>query len=384
SVLDAACTLLASLRLGESGLAETWTVPGDLTPAALREILSAADLLDENGTPLPDATRDFLEAPRGDALARLCKAWLHASSVNDLRYTPGLVCEGEWRNDPLRARDSVLDFLAAIPQGVWWNLNNLISDVHETQPDFQRSAGEYDSWFIRRVESEESLAGFAHWNDVDGALLRYLISGPLHALGVVDLAKPAENEEVTAFRTSAWSGALLNGETPTGLPIEDGTVQILPDGLLRVPLRVPRAVRYQLARFCDWEGMDAGEFRYRITPASLARARKQGLRPGHLETLLRRSGSQPPTPALVQALNRWDAEGTQATLQTVTILRVTSPEMMTALRGSRAARFLSELLGPTTAVIKPGAQERLRKALAEMGYLADVIKSDEDPSDNPR
>ncbi|MEN6409757.1 MAG: hypothetical protein ABFD44_08610, partial [Anaerolineaceae bacterium] len=97
SVLDAACTLLASLRLGESGLAETWTVPGDLTPAALREILSAAGLLDENGTPLPDSTRDFLEAPRGDALARLCKAWLHASTVNDLRYTPGLVCEGEWR-----------------------------------------------------------------------------------------------------------------------------------------------------------------------------------------------------------------------------------------------------------------------------------------------
>lgn len=382
SLLDTACTLLAALRLGESELAETWMTPGDLPPAALQEILLAAELLDENGTPLPDAARDFLEAPRGEALALLCKAWLHAPTVNDLRHTPGLVCEGEWRNDPLRARDSVLDFLTAIPPGIWWNLNNLISDVHEIQPDFQRSAGEYDSWLIRRAGSDESLAGFAHWNDVDGALLRYLITGPLHALGVVDLAKPAEDQEVTAFRTSTWSSTLLNGDAPGGLPAEDGTVQILPDGLLRVPLRTPRAVRYQLARFCDWEDMDAGEFHYRITPVSLARARKQGLRPGHLETLLRRNGSQPPTPALVQALNRWDTEGTQAALQTVSILRVTSPEIMTALRGSRAARFLSELLGPTTAVIKPGAQERLRKALAEMGYLADMVRSDEDPSDS--
>lgn len=378
TVLDDACTLMAALRLGEPELAKTWINSKGTSQDALQEILAAADLLDEKGIPLPDATRAFLEAPRGEALTLLCKTWLHSAVINDLRQVPGLVCDGEWRNDPLRARESALDFLSAVPSGVWWNLNSLISEIHETRPDFQRSAGEYDSWFIRRAGNDESLTGFAHWADVEGALLRYLITGPLHILGVVDLAQATPDSEVTAFRTSAWSDALLNGEPPQSQPPEDGTVMILPDGLLRAPIRTPRAVRYQLARFCDWEEATAEEFHYRITPVSLARARKQGLRPGHLETLLRRCGSQPPTPALVQALNRWDAEGIQASLQTATILRAATPEILTALRGSRAARFLGDLLGPTTAIVKPGALGRVRKALAELGYLADVVETGED------
>ena len=58
--------------------------------------------------------------------------------------------------------------------------------VHQQQPDFQRPAGDYDSWFLRDQQSGEFLRGFEHWDEVDGALLRYLICGPLHWLGGVD------------------------------------------------------------------------------------------------------------------------------------------------------------------------------------------------------
>ena len=48
--------------------------------------------------------------------------------------------------------------------------------------------------------SGEYLRGFEHWDEVDGRLIRYIITGPLHWLGVLDLARPEAEQEVTAFR----------------------------------------------------------------------------------------------------------------------------------------------------------------------------------------
>jgi hypothetical protein len=127
-----------------------------------------------------------------------------------------------------------------------------------------------------------------------------------------------------------------------------------------------------VARFCEWEGEAGKEYTYRISPASLDRARRQGLRPGQLIALLRRYGSPPPPPSLVQALDRWDENGIQVTLEPAWVLRVTSPEILAALRRQPAARFLGDLLGPTSIIVKPGAIEKVQAALAEMGYLADT------------
>ncbi len=54
------------------------------------------------------------------------------------------------------------------------------------------------------------------------------------------------------------------------------------------------------------------------------------------------------------------------------ILRVRTPEVIEALRRSRAGRFLGDLIGPTTVIINAGAREKVLAALAEMGYLAEV------------
>jgi hypothetical protein len=60
---------------------------------------------------LPEPTRTFLEASRGDSLAQLACVWQRSETINDLRMLSGLVFEGGWQNDPLRARQSILDFL---------------------------------------------------------------------------------------------------------------------------------------------------------------------------------------------------------------------------------------------------------------------------------
>ncbi len=107
---------------------------------------------------------------------------------------------------------------------------------------------------------------------------------------------------------------------------------------------VPRGVRYQVARFCEWEKETPDEYQYRITPASLTRARQQGLTVGQLLALLNRHAKVIP-PSLLKALERWDKHGSEARLEKMVVLRVASPEVLQALRKSRASRFLGEPFG---------------------------------------
>jgi hypothetical protein len=80
--------------------------------------LDQVGLLDQRGAPLPEPTRLFLEADRAEALLTLVQAWLRSADFNELRLVSSLVTEGAWRNDPLRARHAVLDFLFTIPGGL--------------------------------------------------------------------------------------------------------------------------------------------------------------------------------------------------------------------------------------------------------------------------
>jgi len=378
-ILDDACTLLAATRLGLAPESpefarSSWDYsrPGRSRPDALQALLIVAELVVPSTLmPLPDPTRHFLELPRGKALAFLARSWQHSPTFNELRLLSGLRFEGEWQNDPLRARYTLLELLSQVPRHTWWSLASFMAAVKHLQPDFQRPAGDYDSWFIRDPASNEYLRGFEHWEAVDGALVRFLLCGPMHWLGILDLAAPDEGALPTAFRFSKWSEALLNGAPPDDLEVEDDSLLISSDARLRVPRLVPRPARYQVARFCAWEGADLETYSYRLTAGSLKRARAQGLRIGHLLTLLRRYALTVP-PSLSRALEHWDEQGSQARLERVLVLRTRSPEILQTLRNSRAGRYLGDPLGPTAVIVKAGAGEKVLAALVEMGYLGEM------------
>jgi hypothetical protein len=254
----------------------------------------------------------------------------------------------------------VVNLLLELPQDTWWNLNAFVNGMRENHPDFQRPAGDYDSWFIRREDNGEYLRGFDSWEQVEGALLRFLISGSMHWLGFYDLAAPTPEAAPIAFRPSAWAHDLLDERAPAGMPAENARLQVNNAGLIRMTNLVPRSARYIIARFCDWLEEGEGLYIYRLSPASLESARQQGLRTFHLKTLLRRYCAHPIPPNLLQALERWES---------AIILRVSTQEVLTALRRTHAARFLGETLSPTTAIIRPGGEDIVRNALAELGYL---------------
>jgi hypothetical protein len=249
-----------------------------------------------------------------------------------------------------------------VPDGTWWSIPAFIRDVKQKFPDFQRPAGDYDSWFIKREADSVFLRGFAHWDDVDGALIRYFISGPLYWLGAVELAAPDEGAAPTAFRSTSSEN--------TKNKIENGKITVASNGKISVPRLAPRTARYQIARFCEWEQDRVDEYLYHITTHSLAKAKEQGLKIDHLLKILQKYSTSPIPPAFQKALHRWEVNGTEAKVESLTVLRVTKPEILNELR-QKAGRFLGEPLGPVSVVIKPGAESKIQSILAEMGLLTE-------------
>jgi hypothetical protein len=328
------------------------------------DLLRSAGILAGND-PSPAKLKTFLEMTRPSALAMLADAWQNSETFNELRQVPGLICEGEWQNTPLVTRRLLLEVLHEIPISRWWSLPAFLRAVKEKHPDFQRPAGDYDSWFIKRASDGIYLRGFSSWEEVDGALVRYLLTGPLFWLGRVDLASAEAGAGVTAFR--------LKGKPDAAR--ESAKLTVSSAGNIAVPRLVPRRVRYQVARFCEWGESRSDEYRYRVTVPSLHRAGGQGLKISQLLSLLAKNAAAEIPPAFVTALKRWESRGTEARVETQVVLRVSRPEVLEELRRSKAGRFLGEALGPVAVIIKPGAQSKVLAALAELGLLAEILSS---------
>ena len=210
------------------------------------------------------------------------------------------------------------------------------------------------------------MRGFAYWDAVDGALIKYIIQ-TLHWLGKLDLASPEDGKEFTAFRTkSQVEGYKLQ---------VDAKINVSSNGKITVSRNFSRAVRYQIARFCEWEDQKNDEYVYSVSVKSLKRASEQGLKAEQLLALLVKYTNSNVSPAFVKALKRWDANGTEARVENLLVLRVSKPEIMEEMRASKAGKFLGELLSPTAVVVKEGAIQNVMAALAELGLLAEVKDS---------
>lgn len=336
-----------------------------------------------SGSPLklePAKARPFLEASRPEQVAILAPAWRDSSEWNDLLHVPGLVLEGKaWRNDPFTARAAVLSLLKQVPAGEWWSLEAFVAAVKDRQPDFQRPAGDYDSWYIRDAATQVYLRGFENWERVDGALIRWMIEKPMHWLGLVDMAPLSlpgggERAEGKAFRTTPYGAAFLGqaawpaaeAETPSAL-------QLSQDGFIRAPASASRYDRFQVARVSHWLSLEGNDYAYRLTPTSLVRAAKQGIRVSHIAGFLQKAvGDEAIPPTLVGALHRWERAGGEAAIKETVVLKLKSKELLETLRRTPGVRrYLGEALSPEAVEIRGEDMEKLREALAEVGILVD-------------
>lgn len=312
--------------------------------------------------------RRWLSEKRAEQLRTLAEAWRGSRTLVDLWRVPGLHVEpAGWDYDPVVARAAVLEFMNEhAPKTAWWSLDEFIILLKEVNPDFQRPGDDYESWYIRN-DAGEYLTGFESWDAVEGALLEYYLMGPMHWLGLVDLAEDAA-------RLTVYGRAFL-GSAPWPAPQEtDEKIRIEADGTLFASRRVSRLDRFQMARFTTWQ--EAGDpYIYKLDSAGIQRAADQGINTGHIAAFLRRMLDETPLPpATARLLSTWEAgPAASVSIEKVLVLRTTALETLDAIWNAPALRrYLGARLGPMAAVVRADQWEALRDALGAQGIEVEI------------
>ncbi len=325
---------------------------------------------DEEGTlrPVAEPLLAWLKADRWAQWESLARAWLESTRWHDLAAVPTLRADPAlgWPDDPLTARRALLALLKTLPSGVWYSLTGFMELVRATSPDFLRPDGNYESWSLRDAQTEAPLRGFAAWDAVEGALIAFLLTGPLAWLGLVDVGSVAPTTGITAFRLTAAGAALLGLDAPPALPAPL-PLQFQPDGTVRVPT-ARRYERFQLSRIAQPVDQSVPG-RYRLSPRLLLQARRRAIPLERITAFLTEATAQPLPPGVLRALERAYQSGDEVRLDQVWVLRVRDPAV---LERPTLRALTQERLGTHAALIREADRARALTFLAQEGVLVEV------------
>jgi len=389
SIVDDMATLLAYLQL-HSPTIEGESLDAADSAALLKHLLKAeaeripfmmmigvsADLIEIQGGkayPKRAETRRWLSAPRAEQVQNLAEAWKNSTRYRDLWHVPGLHPDPGGELDEYNAavaRASVMEIMNdLVPKQEWWSLDSFISAVKESEPDFQRPGGDYESWYIRN-DKGDYLTGFDNWEAVEGALLEFYLTRPMHWLGLVDHADEAA-------RLTAYGRAFL-GQSPWPTPAEaEDKITVRDDGTLLISRKVSRVDRFQAARFTSW--VSAGDpYTYKLDGAGIQQAAAQGINTGHIASFITRTTGEAAVPAgVARLLDNWRSGPAAAvTLEHLVVLRTTAPETLDKMLDAPALRrYLGARLGPMAVIVRAGQLEALRTALGEQGIETEVLEA---------
>lgn len=316
--------------------------------------------------------RPWLQSDGPTRRQRLQTLWRSDPTWNDLWHVPGLYPQaGKWDNSPLRGRARLLAFFSKLPQLTWLPIEGVIQTLKRLDPDFQRGPGDYQRWEIHNAAGE-SLTGFAHWDAVEGALVRHLLTHTLFALGVVALGAPAENTLPTTFRLiepGFFDPALSTPEPPT----RSTRLRINPgDFRVRVPHAASLYDRFQLARFAELQRREKKQTIYQITRQSYRRAQEQSIALEQILAFLKRATQHQVPLALSDALQTWDQQLGAVKIERLTVLRVNRPELVEELLNHpRIGPLLNRPLGKQSVLVPEENVDALQQALIDTGYLND-------------
>jgi hypothetical protein len=319
--------------------------------------------------------RAWLKSSPADQMAALQATWRDDPQWNELWHVSSLRCEDTgWRNDPLAARQRILKHLSQCPPDQWLSLASFIEAIKESDPDFQRPDGDYSSWYIRQADTGRYLSGFESWDQVEGALIAYLIAQPLHWLGVASLGYENETDDLpSSFLITPWGAAFL------GLPHQEREkwspqpIEIRPDFTILVPTGGSLYHRFQVERLAERQGSEEGAYLYRVTQDSLAYLLREGIGVETVLSFLKQATAGRLPANVADTLRQWGRKYGQVSLRPVVLLQVKDELILQELQTLPQTKcYLQEIISPTAATVAEKDQPRLVEALRKLGYLPHV------------
>lgn len=303
----------------------------------------------------------WLKQAENEALQAIWTQWFASSKWNALHHVPEIVCEGgHWQNDPIAPRRVLLDYLPHDDQ--WIDISLLIAKIKQDEPDFQRPNGNYDDWYIREVNTGGYLSGFDSWDKVEAHLLYYVLTQPMHWLGMIDIS---ENKIRPTYNLNAWRNEQSLILHRTDLPIV-----IHANATLIVPVESSRYDRFQLTRIAELQPpVTDAPWVFELTAHSLAYAHSQGITIERILDFLEKVSDRPLPASVRRAIERWRQNNTEGNIQSETILRVANADIIKKLRQNDKTRpYMGESLGDLSVIIL-GNDKHFRQLVAQLGLL---------------
>lgn len=391
SAVDDLCTLLSLAYAGELSQADGRLAPDAVERAAPRlldrdadraqflyHLALATDLLSTQGRGVQlarERARTWLGQPRGEQLRLLQEAWRDDGEWNDLWHVPSIRCEETgWRNDPVAGRAALLELVGHCTEATWLSIPGFVETVRAQAVDFLRPNGDFESWYIRDARSGAFLTGLENWEHVEGALLAWVLAGPLHWLGAISLGYREGWEKATAFRLTPSGVAFLRGLGPPPDAVPTGKAHITPDATVALPRTASLSDRFQLARIAEWRA-SGSEYVYAVTPASLGHALSAGVELARIERFLARISENEVPAAALARLRAWASRYGDVRMRHVAVLETRSAQVMAELRAhERIHPYLRQALSPTMAVVRASDWDALIRELHRAGYLPEIAE----------
>lgn len=319
--------------------------------------------------PVADPLVVWLQADAWTQWSQLARSWIESRRWNDLAVVPTLDPDPAkgWPDVFPVARKTFLGQLRNCIPGVWYAIKDFVTYVRTYATDYLHPDGDYDRWILHDALTGAALRGFDAWTAIDGALVSFLLTGPLAWLGLVDLGGDSPFLQPYAFRLNSAGAAVLSDAVPPELP-EPPPLRIALDGIIWVAPR-RRYERFQLSRVAQPVRQN-GDYGYRFTPGSLSRARRQGISVARICEFLADTSGVPVSESLRQALEATYQQGELARLERNWLLRVRDPDVL-AIAALRP--FIQERLSDTTALVRNSDREQVLSLLTQAGVLTEVV-----------
>ncbi len=295
-------------------------------------------------------------------------AWRDDPQWDELRLLPSLRCEDTgWQNQPIVGRRNLLDVLGKCPPGQWLSLDSFIQALRRYRPDYLRPDGDFDSWFIRDARTNEYLRGLAAWEEIEGALARYIIAHPLFWLGCVELGYSEGAEQPFAFRLTTLGHAALTGMAAPRTDLPSVLATISDDFTVVIPLAETMYQRYQLERLAEWQGQDETAT-YRLTAESVWQSYNAGIKTDQILAFLKRLSGDRVSPHVLRSLQAWGGRFGRVLLRRAVVVQaVDEPTMKQISARPELRALITDIIAPTMCLVEEEHLGELVKQLNELG-----------------
>jgi hypothetical protein len=326
--------------------------------------------------------------------------WMHLADWSELSSL-GM---SSFDLDLQRARGMLLAQLRPLEPGVWLSADRFLSHLSMTVShllfgtpsrygeseyrgwDAPSVAPYYDEGYLAQqdgIPPRHPLGGSQRLAEMEGTFVGGALSGPLHWMGVVDIA--ADGGRLLAFRLNS-GGALALGlrgsessmsETtaispgPEDSEANEARLIVQPNFQIFALGPVSEATLARVEVFADRVRADRSTFEYTLSHAAIYRGQKAGMSIDQIILFLERASDAALPQNVLRTLQEWGEQHERIVFhRAVALCEAESPEMMNELWNEPGTQsYLQQHLTPTVALLKKGRVQTLRETLLQRGVL---------------